>query len=393
MKHQKRRALHVLLIMGMVSLFGDITYEGGRSVAGPYLDLLGASAAAVGFASGMGELIGYGLRLLFGYWADKTRTYWLMVFAGYGLMFAIPLLAFAGHWQLAVGLMLAERLGKAIRSPGRDVLLSRVTHHLGHGLGFGIHEAMDQIGAIIGPLIFTVAFMLGGGYEEGYSILWIPAILCLLFLAIAKWRMPPDEPEEAAAPFHGKAMEKTRFTGAYWFYLAFIFTSVAGFAGFPLLAYHFSRTNIVPTPQIPVLYAIAMAMDGIVALAAGALYDKRGPVIFLAVPALSAAIMLCALPGNYHAAIACALLWGAVMGIHESTLRSAVATISPIERRGTAYGIFYSVYGLAWFAGNSIMGLLYERSLGSMAAFVFGMEIVASIVLLAGLSGFRSRQK
>ena len=189
--------MYFIILLGIVSLFGDVTYEGARSVAGPYLATLGASANVVGLVAGIGEFVGYALRLACGHLADRTKAYWLLAFVGYGLLVSVPFLAFAGHWQLAALLIILERMGKAIRSPARDTMLSYATKEVGRGWGFAVHEALDQIGAIIGPVVFSLVFLFHGGYREGFTLLWIPALLTLVVLAIARKKVPLPEELEA----------------------------------------------------------------------------------------------------------------------------------------------------------------------------------------------------
>ena len=121
----------------MVSLLADITYEGARSITGPYLAILGANAAVVGFVAGFGELVGYGLRLVSGYLADRTGKYWTITIVGYAInLLAVPLLALADQWWLAALLIIIERMGKGMRVPSRDAMLSHAGHRMGMGWAF-----------------------------------------------------------------------------------------------------------------------------------------------------------------------------------------------------------------------------------------------------------------
>jgi MFS family permease len=190
---KKKLALQFILLLGLVSLFGDIAYEGARSVVGPFLAILGASASMVGLITGFGEFAAYAFRLFSGYLGDQTKKYWLLTIIGYALIFSIPLLAFTGYWQVAAILIIIERIGKGIRSPARDTILSHATKQVGRGFGFGIHEALDQVGAIIGPLIFSLVFFLNFGYSQGFLILFLPVILALAFLLLAKQKVPSPE--------------------------------------------------------------------------------------------------------------------------------------------------------------------------------------------------------
>jgi len=378
MDNQKRTAYHFIILLGIVSLFGDITYEGARSVTGPYLAVLGASAGIVGFVSGIGEFLGYSLRLVSGYFADRTKAYWPLTIIGYGLIFSIPLLAFAGYWQVAAFLIILERIGKAIRTPARDAMLSHATKQVGRGWGFALHEAVDQIGAIIGPLIFSAVFILKGGYREGFTILWIPAFLTLTILIVARINVPsPERLETSEGRTEQDIKEKSRLSKVFWFYALFSFLSVAGFANFQLISYHFKVQSIVSDIQIPIFYAIAMGVDALVALIIGKTYDKIGLKSLITIPLLTLPIPFFAFSHSYSLVLISVVLWGAVMGIHETIMRAAIADLTPLERRGFAYGIFNTVYGAAWFFGSTIMGFLYDISISYLILFVILMEVLS----------------
>jgi MFS family permease len=380
MNNQKSTAFQFIILLGIVSLFGDITYEAARSVAGPYLAVLGASAGIVGLIAGLGEFLGYALRLASGYFADRTKAYWPITIIGYGLILSIPFLALAGYWQTAAILIILERIGKAIRTPARDAILSHATKKVGRGFGFGIHEAIDQVGAIIGPLIFSTVFLFKGGYKEGFTILWIPAVLTLVALFIAKNKFPSPEKLETSRCFGQTSRDGRRFSATLWFYILFIFLSVAGFANFQLISYHFKIRGIVPDVQIPVFYAIAMGVDAFVALIIGRIYDKVGLKSLITIPIFTLAIPFFAFSNSYGFAVISAVLWGAVMGIHETIMRAAIADLTPLERRGFAYGLFNTIYGVSWFIGSVLIGFLYEISINLIFFFVVLMQIISVFV-------------
>ncbi|MDH5202448.1 MAG: MFS transporter [Nitrospirota bacterium] len=376
--NQKRIAYQFIILLGIVSLFGDITYEGARSVTGPYLAVLGASASIVGLVAGLGEFLGYGLRLVSGYFADRTKAYWSLTIIGYGLILSIPLLAFAGYWQVAAFLIILERIGKAIRTPARDAMLSHATLQVGRGWGFALHEAIDQIGAIIGPLIFSAVFLFKGGYREGFAILWIPAFLTLSILVVARIKVPlPERLETFSEGTEPDIKGKKRLQKVFWFYALFIFLSVAGFSNFQIISYHFKVQSIVSDIQIPIFYAIAMGVDVLVALIIGKTYDKIGLKSLIIIPLLTLPIPFFAFSYNYSLALISVVLWGAVMGIHETIMRAAIADLSSVERRGFAYGIFNTIYGAAWFLGSTFMGLLYDISISYIIIFVIFMELIS----------------
>jgi MFS family permease len=374
--------MQFIILLGIVSLFGDITYEGARSVTGPYLAMLGASPSVVSLVAGIGEFAGYALRLASGYLADRTKAYWLLTFIGYGLLLSIPLLAFAGHWQLAAVLIILERMGKAIRSPARDTMLSYATKQVGRGWGFGVHEALDQIGAIVGPVVFSFALLSYGGYREGFSLLWIPALLTLVVLTIARKKFP--SPQKLEAPGEAsKQRNKGKLPKVFWLYTAFTLLSVAGFANFQLISLHLNAQSIVPDAQIPLIYAIAMGVDALAALVVGKTYDRIGLISLLAVPLLTLPIPFLAFSRSYSLVLIGMVLWGVVMGVQETIMRAAIADLTPVERRGFAYGVFNTVYGAGLLLGGALMGLLYELSTNYLTLFVIVMELVSLPLLFS----------
>lgn len=372
--------MYFIILLGIVSLFGDVTYEGARSVTGPYLATLGASASVVGLVAGIGEFTGYALRLASGYLVDRTKAYWLLAFIGYGLLFSIPLLAFAGYWQLAAVLIILERMGKAIRSPARDTILSYATKEVGRGWGFAVHEALDQVGAVIGPVVFSLVFLFYGGYREGFTLLWIPALLTLAVLALAKKKVPSPQKFETPGEIRRKNVQG-KLPRIFWLYTVFTLLSMAGFANFQLISYHLKVEVVVPDAQIPMIYAIAMGVDAVAALIVGKTYDKVGLISLLAVPLLTLPIPFLAFSYNYSMVLIGIVLWGVVMGIQETIMRAAIADLTPVERRGFAYGVFNTAYGAGWFLGSTLMGLLYEHSISYLILFAVVMELI-SIPLL-----------
>jgi len=390
MNNHKKSAFQLILLFGLVSLFGDMVYEGARSVNGPYLKTLGANAAIVGLVAGCAEFLGYALRLLSGYFADKTKAYWLFTFLGYGMLLSVPLLSLVGIWQIAVIFIIMERLGKALRSPARDTILSQATKQVGTGIGFAIVEVLDQIGAISGPLIFSVLFViLGKGdrglvdYQHGYSLLWIPLILVFFCLAIAYRRIPhPEVLEEAVTKNPGQ----DKLSKVFWIYTIFTFVTTLGFANFALVGFHFKAKHVLTDAQIPLFYALAMGVDAVAALAIGKIYDifksrhdneKAGLITLIAIPVFSLFIPAFIFSTKFSLVLAGAVIWGIVMGLHETVMRSAIADITPLKKRGTGYGIFNTAYGLAVFLGSALIGLLYENSIPAVIIVSIAFEIAA----------------
>jgi len=373
----RQNAVRFIVALGIVSLFADMTYEGARSVAGPYLGMLGASAAVVGFVAGFGEFLGYGLRLLSGYLTDRTGSYWAITIAGYGLsLSAVPLLAVTGRWELAVLLIAAERAGKAIRNPARDAMLSHAGSHTGLGWGFGLHRALDQTGAVLGPLLVGAVLFWNGGYQSGFAILAIPA-LCAMSVLFAACRFFPNPAGLNAAP----VLTAGHFPRRFWAYVAATSLIGAGYADFPLIAFHFSKTNVIAPVLIPAFYALAMAADAIASFYLGRLFDQIGIGAMIFATCASAAAAPLAFLCGPNAALAGMVLWGVGMGAQGSVMRAAIAPFAPAAKRGTAYGLFNAAYGLAWFAGSSLLGLLYGWSLEAAAAASASLQAAGLLIL------------
>lgn len=363
-----------VVLIGVVSLFADMTYEGARSITGPFLAVLGANATTVGIVAGFGELIGYVLRLASGYWADRTGRYWAITLFGYVVnLLAVPLLALAGAWWQAAVLMILERTGKAIRTPARDAMLSHATTQMGRGWGFGLHEALDQTGATLGPVIVAAVLYFQGGFHHAFAFLAIPAVLSVSVLLLA-WRLypQPQSLEKTAPNLGGRG-----FGSAYWLYLGAASCIALGYADYPLVAYHFEKTGSVPREWIAVFYAIAMAVDGLAALLFGYWYDRRGLVVLIAAAAVSALFAPLVFLGGFFAALAGVVLWGIGMGAQESVMKAAIAAMSPFERRGTAYGMFNMCFGVSWFIGSALMGVLYDFSLPILIVFSVAIQLAA----------------
>lgn len=369
-----------MALLGVVSLFADMTYEGARGVIGPFLAVLGASATVVGVVAGLGELVGYTIRLLSGYLGDRTGRYWAVTLWGYAInLLAVPALALTGRWETAAGLIVAERLGKAIRVPPRDVLLSHAAAEVGRGRAFGLHEALDQIGAVTGPLLVAGVLYAHGGYRRGFALLLVPAGLALAVLVAARLRYPEPhrfEPTRGPADLGG-------FPRAYWIYLAGVAFLAAGYADFPLIAFHLKKAAVVSDSTIPLLYALAMGVDGVAALVLGRWFDARGLGILTAVPLLSCLFAPLVFSTSLPLAVVGTALWGVGMGAQESIVRAAIAAMIPARRRGTAYGLFNAVYGVVWFAGSAAMGVLYDASIGALVLFSVLAQLAAVPILYA----------
>ncbi len=363
-----------VILLGIVSLFADMTYEGARSITGQYLAILGASGTVVGVVAGLGELIGYGLRFFSGYISDKTGKYWLITFVGYSVnLLAVPLLALAGHWPWAASLIIMERLGKAIRSPSKDAMLSYATKEMGRGWGFGLHEAMDQIGAILGPLIVSCILYFKNSYTVSFAVLLIPALCALSVLTCAWVLYPRPQDLEISVP----KLKSPQLSKQFWLYMIAICCVAAGYVDFPLIAYHFKKNAIVTDVWTPILFAIAMASAGISALICGRFFDKKGLSTLIYVTGIAALFAPLVFMGGFFLAIFGMILWGIGLGAQESIMRAYIGNLVPMDKRGTAYGILNLWFGVFWFLGSALMGALYDVSLTALIVFSLIAQLAA----------------
>jgi predicted MFS family arabinose efflux permease len=371
----RNAALRFVLIIGIANFFADFTYEGARGIVGPFLGSLGASAAIVGFVAGFGELMGYGLRSVAGYFADKSHRHWAFAFVGYAVnMLAVPGLALATRWPLAATLVVAERTGRGIRKPTVEAMLSYAGKSIGAGWVFGLNEALDQAGATVGPLLMALILYLNGGFRTGFSVLLIPALLCLAILVAARLLHPrPHELEEGT----GHTFATTKLTRAYWIYLAAGSLIAAGFADFALIGFHFHKANTVPANLIPVFYAVAMASSALASIPLGRLFDRFGPNISLFAFLVSAAAAPFVFLGTSIAALIGMVFWGIGMSAQGSLLQAILTGVIPPQKRSTAFGLFDTGYGIAWFLGSALMGLLYDKSIVAVVMFSVSLQLAA----------------
>lgn len=376
--HLPSVAFRLVLILGLVSLFADMTYESARSITGQYLEYLGASGTIVGITAGIGALIGYGFRLLSGYLCDRSGRYWSLTFLGYTLtLFAVPLLALAGHWLTAVVLLSIERLGKGIRTPARDAILSYATQKMGRGVGFGLHEALDQIGAIFGPLLIALALYYHFSYQSCFLFLLVPAIFSYVSLLYSRSICPTPQALEK------KTVEDPRigFSRKYWLYVVAISCLAAGYADFSLIAFHFAKSSHMSAVGIPILFALAMGADGVAALVLGRWYDKKGIAVVGFSIALSVFFVPCVFVGNFYISIFGMILWGIGMGAQESIIRAVVADLVSKGMRGRAYGWLNLFIGLSWLIGSSLLGVLYDVSIKALIFLSMAFQVVSFLII------------
>lgn len=379
-------AMAFILLFGIVSLFSDMTHEGASSIRGAYLSLLGASAATIGFVSGLGELVGYSMRYVFGKLTDKTKQYWPMVILGYGLdILAVPALALVGEhgWMWACGLLVIQRMGKAIKKPAKDTIMSFAASQEGAGKSFGLQELLDQIGAFLGPVLLYVVmlFQTEGTtfkvYASCFAALAIPGAITMILLLITKRKFPNPEQFEPEP----KEYVPFRMKKEFLLYIAGISLFAFGFIDYSIVIMHVSRTftelsphlaqttSLITTGTLPLLYAGAMLVDAVAALLFGFLYDRRGVAALVLSTLISAPFSVFIFSVHSVPALLLGIaLWGVGMGAQESILKAAVTGMVPKTSRATGYGIFECSFGVFWFFGSWLLGALYDVNLSAMVA-------------------------
>jgi MFS family permease len=387
----RKKSYIIIMFFGVISLLGDVVYEGARGVNGQFLQLLGSSAVAVGLVAGAGELAGYLVRLLSGYYSDKLKSPWLFTIAGYALLICIPLLSSVNLWQAAALFMVMERIGKGIRSPAKDTLVSQAAKQVGTGFGFAIVELLDQIGATLGPLLFTYSFLTANvkvktvtEYHTGYGMLWIPFLLLMAVLLTAYFIIRKDK--EATGP---AKPEENKLSPLFWLYSFFTLATTTGFVTFAIAGYHYKRFNVMSDARIAGFYAAAMAIDAIAGLIAGRYYDRlkskrannhAGMEMLIIIPILTAFIPFFLFDFEPLPVFIGVALWGIVMGTHETIMKAAIADITPMKKRGTGYGVFNSLYGIALFIGAFAAGYLYDTAIGHLKIIVVALQLIALYV-------------
>jgi Major Facilitator Superfamily len=381
-----KRALRFVVLMGVVNLFADFTYEGGRGVVGAFLGHLGASGAAVGAVAGGGELAGYAIRSVSGAIADRTGLYWLDAWIGYAInVLCVPALALAGSWPAAAGLLIGERVGRGIRKPVTAAMLSQAGRSLGSGRVFGLNEALDQTGATLGPLV--VAFAIArGGFPVGFGILIVPALLTLAVLSVATSAgrnvVPRDENDVEPAVRDWPAFRRYAIGGAL---------VAAGYVDFALIAFRFARDHVVAIAAISIWFAVAMAVGAIGAPILGRLFDRVGKPVIGAALALTAAATPLAFLGRGAAAEAGAALWGVGIAVQDALLLALVAGVLAHRRRATSFGLYDLVFGSAWFVGSAVCGILLDRSVVALVLFSTLLQLCAIPFFLVSSRGAPTR--
>jgi MFS family permease len=377
----RRSAFSFVLVMGIVNLFADTTYEGGASINGPFMSKLGAGAAAISIVAGVGEFLGYGLRSVSGVVSDRSGKYWLVTFIGYVInLLAVPALALAGSWPAAAALLIAERVGRALRKPTVETMLSYTTGKLGKGWVYAVNTALDETGATIGPLVVAAVLWRGGTYRTAYGGLLVSALLALAALTVARIIFPlPSRLEE------GRTASERGFTRVYWLYMVAAACFAAGLMSFELISYHLSSTRTVTGQWIPVFLALSTAGGVVASLVLGRLYDRIGLTAVLVAILVSCGFSPLVFFGGFYSALAGLMLWGVGYATQDTLFKALVASVLPEGKRNFAFGLFYAGYGVGWLIGSVTTGLLYDRSRMAMVVFAVAAQLAAlPVFVVAG---------
>jgi MFS family permease len=390
-------AWRVVWWFGFVSLAADMVYEGARSVYGPLLAALGASAVVVGLVTGAGEAVALVLRLAFGPIADRTGRYWSLTILGYGLTaVCVPLLALAPRLGVAglafaATMILLERLGKAVRSPSKSALLAHVASAVGRGRGFGVHKALDQVGAFAGPLVVSAVVAVASLWA-GMAVLAVPGAIAMVLLLALRHRVPDPSVYDDASTVAAPEDQERRgwwaeavgagLSGDFFRYAIAASLTTGALVTFGIIGYHLTVEGIVPVAAVPIVYAAAMAVEAVAALAVGSVYDHTGPRVLLLVPVLVALVPALALGPALVAVLGGVAAWGVAQGVQDSTVKAVVADLVDAPRRATAYGVFAGIQGLFAIIGGVTAGWLYERSVPALVAVVAVTQLVALVLLV-----------
>ena len=391
---------HFVLFFGLVSLLADMVYEGARSIIGPYLAGLGASATLVGIVAGAGEFIGYSLRVFSGYLVQRRGNYWTWTITGYALtVLSVPLIGATNVIAPVLVLYGTERLGKAVRSPAKDTLLSYASTQTGRGTAFGVHQAMDQAGAMAGPLLLALVLSQHAeDYSLAFGVLIVPGVLVLALLFWLRHRVPdplvyevdvsaPPAPK-GAVPGGGDGNTRVRLPVLLWQYIGTIGLLSLGIASFPLLAFHALTQHLLTAAQVPLLFALAMFVDGLSGLLMGRFYDRLGPRVLLVVPA-AAGVAAIAFTQNALLIWVGVAVWGLVHGVMDSTVKAVVTELVVPASRSIAFGWLALVRGFGLLAAGAALGLAYDQSMTLAIWLILAVNAVALIALVSVLARLR----
>ena len=396
--------IRIILMFGFISFFGDMAYESARGNHGQYMALLGINIVTVGFIAGIGEFLAYAIRIISGIWVDKVRRYWPFVFAGYGLIISVPLTGLIREgqnaWVFLLVFIMMERIGKALRSPAKDTIISTVAEgedKVGTGFAFGWQEALDRAGAAVGPLLFTVVFMVTGReglaeYATGYLLLGIPFVLLLLIIVLVRNKVSKAQIMETRLKAIEVSGEPEKLPVVFWIYCAFTFFSLIGFVTFTPIGFYLASTGALTGRQIPALYSVAMATNAILAVFIGLAYDRikkrtgnkhSGLLMLVFVPFVSAIFPFLFLSGNRPLIVVGFVIYGIILATHSTIMRASIADVVSLRKRGTGYGIFNTSFGLALMIGSIIFGFLISNfEVAHVQAFTVCTQALAFLIFV-----------
>lgn len=379
------KAFKLVVLLGLISLFIDMTGDGYYSVVGPYLGTLGASAAIIAVIVGIAGLVAYTPRLASGWYCDHTGHYWNIMIVGLIINFlAVPVLALAGHWELAFGVIIFDRMGKALRSPARDAIISHAAKGMGGaGRAFGLHEAMSDIGSMVGPIIVAVMLQANYGYSAAIGVLTVPALLAVIIVFLTmRWYPHPIELETPCPVANQDRQVKAKLPALFWIYMLAVGLVAAAFIDFPLISFHMSNEDHLQMFWIPVLFAVAMGLDAISALVFGHFFDRIGMTAIAVVFAIAAFFVPLVFGTDPMFMVIGIALWGVGQGAIGSILRAGVSELVPQNRRGLGYGIYATIFGVLWFLGSAATGILYVISVPLMIATSVMVQFVAVFIFI-----------
>lgn len=376
-------AFRFVLILGLVNLFADMTYEGGGSINGQFLSQLGASAAAVSIIAGAGEFLGYGVRSLSGIIADKLHRVWSITFVGYAInLLAVPAMALAPNWQVAALFIFLERIGRGIRKPTVESMLSYTTKEFGRGWVYSLNNALDETGATIGPLLMALFILNKGTYRTGFALLLVSSGLALIFLIAARIKFPA--PEKLEKINHSPTTGTKKFAVSYWIYMVACSFFAAGLFSYELISYHFVKIHLFDQRWIPAFLTLATALGVFTSLLMGKAYDRYGmPVVIIAVT-LSSLFAPLALLGEIELILISMALLGLGYATQDTLFNAIIAGLLPEGRRNFAFGLFYAGYGVGWLLGSIVMGLLYEYSSFAVAIYSIAIQLLSVPLFIWG---------
>lgn len=397
-----RSALKVILLFGIVAMFGDMVYESMRGSSGQYMNTLGVEMTQFALILGIGEFLAYTLRLFAGIAADKSRKYWLFIYLGYGLLFVVPFMGVTTFLPAILSIMMIERIAKALRNPAKDIILSHVADSgggkVGLGFAFGLNEAFDKFGAFVGPMIFTVIFFVAGNrgidigayeYQLGYRLLAIPFVLMMVAVFLTHKTVRKKKLMEVG---DSPNLPKDKLPPIFWTYTAFIFVTMLGFAQFPLIAFHMRDNAILTDERIVLFYAIIMAVNAALAIFIGMFYDwiKRktgnkhsGLLTLLFIPIAAAVLPFLTLGESMTLIVVGLVLFGVIIAAHETIMRSAIADITSLRKRGTGYGIFNTAHGTALLLGALAFSQIYNHfGIPALQITLVAVQAVAMVLFI-----------